>query len=62
MLFSPFDWAILPVALAGILVLGMFAKKYALDTADDLVAGRSVGFYIGTITLFSTETAILTFM
>jgi SSS family solute:Na+ symporter len=60
--FSPLDWAVLLVALAGILLLGMFAKKYVLDTADYLVAGRRVGFYIGTITLFSTETAILTFM
>jgi len=60
--FTLLDWAILLLALAGILALGMFAKKHVHDTADYLVAGRRVGFYIGTITLFSTETAILTFM
>jgi SSS family solute:Na+ symporter len=60
--FSPIDWAILLVALSGILALGIFAKKHVVDTADYLLAGRRVGFYIGTITLFSTETAILTFM
>jgi SSS family solute:Na+ symporter len=60
--FSLFDWVILLVALSSILALGIFAKKHVSDTADYLVAGRRVGFYIGTITLFSTETAILTFM
>jgi SSS family solute:Na+ symporter len=60
--FSPFDWVILLVALSSILALGIFAKKHVLNTTDYLVAGRRVGFYIGTITLFSTETAILTFM
>ena len=60
--FSVLDWIILLAALSSILALGIFAKKHVLDTADYLVAGRRVGFYIGTITLFSTETAILTFM
>lgn len=60
--FSSFDWVILFVALSSILALGIFAKKHVLNTTDYLVAGRRVGFYIGTITLFSTETAILTFM
>jgi SSS family solute:Na+ symporter len=60
--FTLLDWAILLVALAGILALGIFAKRHVHNTADYLVAGRRVGFYIGTITLFSTETAILTFM
>lgn len=60
--FSLVDWIILFAALSGILALGILAKKCVLDTADYLVAGRRVGFYLGTITLFSTETAILTFM
>ena len=60
--FSPVDWVILLAALSGILALGILAKKYVVDTADYVVAGRRVGFYLGTITLFSTETAILTFM
>jgi SSS family solute:Na+ symporter len=62
MTFSLIDWIILLVVLSGIVALGVVAKKHVVDTADYLVAGRRVGFYIGILTLFSTETAILTFM
>ena len=62
MIFSLIDWIILLVALSGIVALGVVARKRVVNTTDYLVAGRKVGFYIGILTLFSTETAILTFM
>jgi SSS family solute:Na+ symporter len=62
MTFSLIDWIILLATLSGIVALGVFARKRVLNTTDYLVAGRKVGFYVGILTLFSTETAILTFM
>jgi hypothetical protein len=62
MCFSVIDWLILSVTLSFIFFLREFARKYVLDMADYLVAGRSVGRCLGALTRLSIEMAILTFM
>ncbi|UCF35661.1 MAG: sodium:solute symporter family protein [Acidobacteriota bacterium] len=60
--FSIIDWLIVAVYLAGIFYLGVRGKRYVKDSADFLVAGRSMGLHVGMISLVATEIGIITFM
>ena len=62
MSFSIIDWLIVAVYLAGIFLVGIRARKYVSDSADFLVAGRTMGLHVGMISLVATEIGIITFM
>lgn len=62
MSFSVADWLIVLVYLAGIFYLGIRGRKYVKDSADFLVAGRTMGLHVGVISLVATEIGIITFM
>jgi len=62
MRFSVADWLIVLLYLAGIFYLGIRGRKYVKDSADFLVAGRSMGLHVGIISLVATEIGIITFM
>jgi SSS family solute:Na+ symporter len=62
MSFSIADWLIVAVYLAGIFLVGIRGRKYVSDSADFLVAGRTMGLHVGMISLVATEIGIITFM
>jgi SSS family solute:Na+ symporter len=60
--FSVIDWLILAVYIALIFCVGLRGKRYISDSSDFLVAGRSMGLYVGMISLVATEIGIITYM
>ncbi len=60
--FSILDWIILAAYIAVIFYFGVRGKKYVSDSTDFLVAGRSMGLYVGVISLVATEIGIITYM
>ena len=60
--FSLPDWIILAAYIALIFYVGVRGKKYVSDSEDFLVAGRSMGLYVGMISLVATEIGIITYM
>lgn len=62
MTFSLLDWLLLSLFLLSTLWLGLLGKRYVKGSDAFLVAGRSVGQYLGAISLVSTEIGIITYM
>ena len=60
--FTPIDWVIVVVYLAGSLAAGLYGKRFIAGVSDFLVAGRELGVYIGIATLAATEIGTITFM
>jgi len=60
--FSILDWFILAAYITLIFYVGVRGKKYVSDSADFLVAGRSMGLHVGMISLLATEIGIITYM
>lgn len=60
--FSILDWTILALYIAVIFYVGVRGKRYISDSSDFLVAGRSMGLYVGMISLVATEIGIITYM
>ena len=60
--FSMLDWTILAAYIALIFYVGVRGKRYVSDSTDFLVAGRSMGLYVGMISLVATEIGIITYM
>ncbi|HEY2931545.1 MAG TPA: sodium:solute symporter family protein [Acidobacteriota bacterium] len=61
MSFSFVDWSILTVYLFLVFYLGILGRKYIKKSADFLVANRTVGPCMGTISLLGAEIGILSF-
>lgn len=60
--FTSLDWAIVLAYLLLSVVIGLAGRKYAGSVSHYLVAGRSLGPYIGIATLAATEIGTITFM
>ena len=60
--FSYLDFAIVIFYIILAFALGAFGKKYVKGIDDYLVAGRSMGFNLGLISLMSSEIGIITFV
>jgi SSS family solute:Na+ symporter len=60
--FTPIDWIIVAVYLGIVFYVGILGKRYVSDSADFLIAGRSMGLYAGMISLVATEIGIITYM
>ena len=60
--FSILDWLILAAYIALIFWVGVRGKRYVTDSSDFLVAGRTMGLYVGMISLVATEIGIITYM
>jgi solute:Na+ symporter, SSS family len=60
--FAPVDWLIIIVYLALSMGAGLYGKRFISGISDFLVAGRSLGLYIGVSTLAATEIGTITFM
>ena len=59
---TPLDWCIIVLYLALSMAAGLYGKRYISGPADFLVAGRSIGVYLGISTLAATEIGTVTFM
>lgn len=59
---SYFDIAIVLVYMVFVFFIGFFVKKYVKGIDDYLVAGRSMGFNLGLISLMCTEIGMITFV
>lgn len=62
MAFSPLDWLIVGLYLAGTLAAGLYGRRYIAGVAEYLVAGRELGVFVGVATLAATEIGTITFM
>ncbi len=60
--FHLIDWIIVFAYLAATMAAGLYGKRYISGLGDFLVAGRSLGTYIGIATLAATEIGTITFM
>ena len=60
--FTPIDWVIVIAYLAFSVSIGLAGRKYAGNVSHYLVAGRTLGPYIGIATLAATEIGTITFM
>ncbi|MGO9242892.1 MAG: sodium:solute symporter family protein [Bryobacteraceae bacterium] len=60
--FSALDWSIILVYLAASMAAGLYGKRFISKASDFLVAGRSLGPYLGISTLAATEIGTVTFM
>lgn len=60
--FSALDWGIVAVYVAGIVWLGLRARRRIADMADFLVAGRFVRTALGVASMSATEMALVTVM
>jgi SSS family solute:Na+ symporter len=57
-----FDVAIIAVYLILILLSGTLVKRYVKDIDNFLIAGRSMGFHLGLLSLMCTEIGMITFV
>lgn len=62
LLFSSFDWLIVAAYLVLSLAAGLYGKRFISGLSDFLVAGRSIGPFLGVATLAATEIGTITFM
>lgn len=60
--FTTLDTVIVVAYLVGTLAIGLAAKRFLSNISDFLVAGRSLGLFLGIATLAATETGTVTFM
>ncbi len=60
--FSFLDCSIILVYLAASMAAGLYGKRFITNASDFLVAGRSLGHYLGITTLAATEFGEITFM
>jgi len=60
--FSVVDWTILIVFLVANLYAGIYGRRFVKNSADFLVASRSMGLHVGMISLVATEIGIITYM
>jgi len=60
--FTGLDWAIIVIYLVGSLVAGLYGKRYISGISEYLVAGRTVGVFVGIATLAATENGTVSFM
>jgi SSS family solute:Na+ symporter len=60
--FSALDWSIILFYLAASMAAGLYGKRFVSKASDFLVAGRSLGPYLGISTLAATEIGTVTFM
>ncbi len=60
--FGYLDWTIVAVYLLLTLAIGLYANRYVGSMADYVVAGRSLGTYIGIATMTGTELGLITVM
>lgn len=58
--FSPFDWGLIAVFLAGYAYLGVRARSHASSLDEFLVMGRRLGPWWGVATLAASETGLIT--
>ena len=60
--FSPWDWAIVAVYLAGTLAIGLYVNRYIKNMSDYVVAGRSLRPFLAVATMVGTELGLVTVM
>ena len=60
--FTPFDWVIVAVYLAGTVAIGLYVNRYIRTMADYVVAGRSLKSFLGIATMVGTELGLVTVM
>jgi solute:Na+ symporter, SSS family len=60
--FGTIDWIIVIGYVAGATMVGWYCRRFIKDVADFLVAGRSLGPYLGIAALAGTELGLITVM
>ncbi len=60
--FTVWDWGIVALYLAVSLVIGILVKKYVVNMADYIGAGRALGTCLGVATMTGTEMGLITVM
>jgi SSS family solute:Na+ symporter len=60
--FTPLDWSIVLLYLAGSVWLGVWAKRFVEDLSGYMVAGRRVKASLGVATFVATELGTVTFV
>ncbi len=60
--FTPFDWVIVAVYLAGTVAIGLYVNRYIRSMSDYVVAGRSLKSFIAIATMVGTELGLVTVM
>ena len=60
--FTALDWSIVCIYLAGILVAGLYCRRYVKSMAEFVVAGRSLKSYLAIATLVGSELGLVTVM
>lgn len=60
--FTPFDWVIVVVYLAGTVAIGLYVNRYIRNMSDYILAGRSLKSYIAIATMVGTELGLVTVM
>ena len=60
--FSSLDWAIVCAYLLGTLLVGLYVNRFIRDMSDYVVAGRSVGTWLGVATMIGSELGLVTVM
>jgi solute:Na+ symporter, SSS family len=56
------DWLFVVLYVAGVFAAGFVVKKYVKGIDAYLVAGRSMGFHLGLLSLMCTEIGMITYM
>ena len=60
--FQLIDWLIVGIYLAGTIAAGIYGRRFVSGVDQFLLAGRSVGVYLGIATLAATEVGTITLM
>ncbi|KKK92757.1 hypothetical protein LCGC14_2699750, partial [marine sediment metagenome] len=60
--FTPWDWAIVAVYLAGTVAIGLYVNRYIRSMDDYVVAGRSLKSFLAIATMVGTELGLVTVM
>jgi len=60
--FAFADWLIVLVYLAGVVLIGIYARRYVANMTDYVVAGRALKSYLAIATMIGTELGLVTVM
>jgi len=60
--FTTLDWGIVAVYILGSVVIGLMVKRYVVNMADYVTAGRAIGTCLGIATMTGTELGLITVM
>lgn len=60
--FGGLDWLLVCLFLGGITAVGLWSRRFVVNMADYVVAGRKVKAYLGVASIISTEMGLVTVM